>query len=187
MAHVNPAGTPRRVDPLFGEGPLGGQRRARVIARCEELAAGIDELDRQLKGLIRQRRELTGELRAHRRRLFPSIGVRGRQPGPDGSVQLPPVPDGATFLYGRRLRALCVGLLSRLGPMPLVQLHALLHKLKFAVAGATPVKALADALGYETDIGRARRVERGVYEALVAPPNRPLWPKGPTLAQLFID
>jgi hypothetical protein len=166
---------------------LGGRRRAQVVARCDVLAAGIDELDRQVNDLLRQRRELTDELRGHRRRLFPSIGVRGRQPGPDGSVQLPPVPHGAVFLYGRRLRALCVGLLSRLGPMPLVQLHALLHRLRYAVAGAAPVKALADALGYETDIGRVRRVRRGVYEALVTPPNRPLWPNGPTVAQLFND
>ncbi len=184
MVHAHALG--QRVDHIVGEGLLCGQTRARVVARCEELAESIAGLDAQLKTLLRQRHQFAEELRAHRRRLFPSLGIRGRQPGPDGSVQLPPVPHGAVYLRGRRLRALCVGLLGRLGPMPLVQLHSLLHRHHFAVAGPTPVKSLADALGYEADNGRVRRVRRGVYEALGETSKRPLWPQGPTLAQVLI-
>ena len=41
---------------------------------------------------------------------------------------------------------------------------------RLAVAGSHAVKALADALGYEVDGGRCRRVRRGVYEL---DPSRP--------------
>jgi hypothetical protein len=93
---------------------------------------------------------------------------------------LPPVPEGAVFLRGRRLRALCLAILARLGPLPLPELHALLHRHGFAVAHDHPVKALADALGHEADGGRARRIARGVYELVPGTrlPSR-LWPGGP--------
>ena len=175
-----------RVDPLLGEGRLIGERRAVVVARCAELSSSLDELDAQLADIVRKRREVAGELRKHRRRLWPKLAHRARQPGPDGSVQLPPVPNDATYLWGRRLRAVCVALLDRMGSLPLVELHGLLHRYRVAVAGTHPVKALADALGYETDKGRVRRVSRGVYEALTgAARTGPLWPGGPGIDALL--
>ncbi|MCC6436720.1 MAG: hypothetical protein IT196_16910 [Acidimicrobiales bacterium] len=72
--------------------------------------------------------------------------------------------------------------MSRLGAVSLAELHAVLHRLGYAVAGANTVKTLADALGYEHDAGRVRRVRRGVYEF---PPGSPapnrLWRGGPAL------
>jgi hypothetical protein len=76
----------------------------------------------------------------------------------------------------------CLAILSALGPQALPDLHAMLHRAGFAVANDLPVKALADALGYEADGGRARRVSRGVY-ALMPGTRLParLWPGGPRL------
>ena len=51
----------------------------------------------------------------------------------------------------------------RCRPLPLTELHAQLHRHGFGIAHRHPVKALADALGYETEQGNTRRVSRGVY------------------------
>ena len=93
-----------RTDSLRDEGPLFGEPRRRVQAECERLASTIDTLDAELDRIARQRRELAQQLRGHRRRLWPRLAKRARLPGPDGSVQLPPVPRGAVFVRGRRLR-----------------------------------------------------------------------------------
>lgn len=172
----------RRVDPIIGEGRLIGARRQAVEQQCQRLAVRITELDAQLLELSRQRRTASRELKQHHRRLWPALLRRGRRPGPDGAVQLPPVPADARFLWGRRLRSACVALLSRLGETSLPELHAVLHRLGYAIAGSNTVKALADALGYEHDAGRACRVSRGVY---AVPPGAPiparLWRGGPPL------
>lgn len=172
----------RRRDPIVGEGRLIGPRRRAVEQRCNRLSDRIAELDAQLLRLSRQRRDTALELKHHRRRLWPALHRCGRQPAPDGGVQLPPVPSSAQYLWGRRLRSTCLALLTRLGPCALPDLHAVLHRLGFAVAGRYPAKALADALGHETDAGRVVRVRRGVYEtpAGTPAPNR-LWRGGPAL------
>lgn len=180
----------QRVDPIRHEGPLFGRRRAVVRERCDHLADSIAELDRRLGELSAERRRLALELKAERRRLWPVLSQRGRQPAVDGREQLPAVRQGATFLWGRRLRAACVALLSRFGPMALPELHALLHRCHLAVAGTNTVKALADALGHEHDAGRARRIRRGVYRASTASserwsvPSRLLWPGGPSIGEV---
>lgn len=74
----------------------------------------------------------------------------------------------ATQLWGRKLRAACREILQRRGPTPLVEIHAQLHREGYAVQHPHPVKALADALGYDTDQGRVRRNQRGVYELIAA-------------------
>jgi hypothetical protein len=48
-------------------------------------------------------------------------------------------------------------------PMKLVEIHRDLHLSGFAMKTRFPVKRLADALGYETNKGRAKRTERGTY------------------------
>ena len=184
-----------RVDPLREEGPVYGAKRAAVQARCQTLSTSIADLDRQLDEIAAQRRRLSRELRQHRRRLWPNLAKRGRQPAPDGTEQLPPIRHGATYLWGRRLRAACLAILSRLGPGPvtLAELHVLLHRHHFAVASRHPVKALADALGYETEQGRTQRAGRGLYQATAetiagwSSPTRPLWPGGPSFPQLPLD
>jgi hypothetical protein len=61
----------------------------------------------------------------------------------------------------------CLALLrSAQGALSLRQLHVLLHRTGYAIAHRAPVKALADALGHEADIGRARRVARGCYASV---------------------
>jgi hypothetical protein len=173
------------VDPIRIAGPITPPQRAQLIARCDQITEDIADIDRQIDLLVRRRREFDEELCGHRDRLYPVLTNRGRQPGRDGSVQLPPVPHGAVLLWGRRLRRLCVAFLSRLGPLALPELHAMLHRHRFAVAGDQPVKVLADALGYEVDTGGARRVKRGVYEALGAVPDKPLWRHGPRISQIL--
>jgi len=74
--------------------------------------------------------------------------------------------------------------------MSLTELHARLHRSDLAVAGRYPVKVLADALGYESDQGRVRRVQRGVYSATGetsqrwSRPRHRLWPGGPAVGEL---
>jgi hypothetical protein len=79
-----------------------------------------------------------------------------------------------------------LNILGRVGRITLTQLHVLLHRHGVAVDSAHPVKALADALGYETDIGNTQRVARGTYELMpgVVPPRR-LWRGGPPLPPLM--
>lgn len=174
------------VDPLRQERPLFGQRRAHVEALEAEVRTKIHALDAELGQLYRERKLLVEQLRSHERRLRVRLGRPGRRPAPDGSEELPPLPVDVTWLYGRRLRAVCLQLLVRLGPMRLVELHRLLHRHHFAVASRHAVKALADALGYEADEGRARRIRRGTYEASPAARLRtgPLWPGGPSFGSL---
>src|SRR5690606_12245262 len=57
----------------------------------------------------------------------------------------------------------CLAILARHGELPLVEVHAWLHRYGYLVGSAHPVKALADALGHEHDAGRAERTARGVY------------------------
>jgi hypothetical protein len=66
---------------------------------------------------------------------------------------------------GAALRSLCSALLRRHGELALVELHTLIHVYGYEILSRTPVKTLADSLGYETLEGRAERVRRGVYRA----------------------
>lgn len=175
----------RRFDPIVGSGRVFGRKRAAVERECAELAEQIAELDRQLFDVIEQRRKLADQLESQRRRLYRRLVDRGRAPAADGGVQLPPLPDEAPFLWGRRLRSTCRAILSRLGQATLVELHITLHRLGYGVASRTPVKALADALGYDADVGNVDRVRRGVYRFPpgAAPPTR-LWRGGPPIGPI---
>ncbi|MGE0732710.1 MAG: hypothetical protein AB7O92_05380 [Acidimicrobiia bacterium] len=153
----------RRRDPLFGEGPVFGRKRAAVEALCAELTTELEEVYRQLIALARRRRDLAAQLTQQRRRLHRRLPWPGRSPASDGAAQLPPIPHDATYVWGRRLRSTCRAILSRLGQATLVELHATMHRLGFAVASRTPVKALADALGYDADAGHVLRIRRGTY------------------------
>lgn len=132
----------------------------------------IDEagsIDREYQRLALRMADIRQQLRELRDRIWPADTGRGfrgvRRPrigGPDPIGR--PAPPGRA-LRGRELRYAALGALVRAGrPLSLPEIHRALHVSGHAVAGATPVKRLADALGYEHDIGRARRVRRGVYE-----------------------
>lgn len=177
-----------RADDQYEARPLAGAERARVVANCDRLQGEILDLDLQAQELVRKRREAVAELRANRRRLWAVRAKWGRQPAQEGGIVLPPVAADAHWLAGRRLRMACRILLSLAGTaLSLVELHVLLHRHHFAVAGRQPVKVLADALGYDVDGGRCRRVRRGVYDldpALVGTLKREVWPGGPIIGPL---
>ena len=48
-------------------------------------------------------------------------------------------------------------------PLVLTEIHAALRRAGYELASDQPVKQLANALGYEASIGRARRTARGTY------------------------
>lgn len=152
------------VDPIRQQTPITGEKRRKVQQAHDDVTDKIASLDRELDDLCRRRRELVGQRRQLRRQLFVNLAKRGRRPLDDGMEALPPLPHDATWLHGRRLRAACLKILARRGKLTLVELHAQLHRLGYAIAHRHAVKALADALGYETELGRVRRVARGTYE-----------------------
>jgi len=152
-----------RVDPIRQYVPVSGEKRRRLESARAELEQRITELEAQIHALAAERLELVEQRRAIHRRLWLNLAKRGRRGLPDGRHSLPPLLPGATMLWGRRLRAACRTVLARRGPLPLVELHAELHRLGYGIEHHHPVKALADALGYETREGRTQRVERGTY------------------------
>jgi len=159
-----------RVDPIRIETPIFGARRRKVMTDYDEALSRLQRLDAVIVELSRRRREALDEVEVLHRRLWTNLSGRGRRPLPDGTEALPPAPHDARTLWGRRLRSVCLGLLRIHGaPMRLVDLHALLHRRGFVVASSHPVKALADALGYERIEGRVRRTARGIYELVPGP------------------
>lgn len=154
----------RRVDPLRQRTPVFGEKRRKLEQAHDDYEERIAALDRELDDLCQRRRELVAKRRLVRRQLFVNLAKRGRRALDDGTEALPPIDHQPRWLYGRRLRAMCLRILARRGPLTLVELHAQLHRLGCAIGHRHPVKALADALAYETELGRARRVSRGVYE-----------------------
>lgn len=156
---------PQRVDPLHSRGTLHGIKRARAMAEAAKLSQALAEAEQALSAAAAHYREARRRLGEVQEQLRPKLGRRARQPAPDGSEQLPEVATDATDLWGRRLRSVALTLLRRSGRLTLIQLHALLHRHGYVINADSHVKILADAMGYEVDRGRARRVERGVYEA----------------------
>lgn len=156
-----------RNDPIRRTGRFDPVRRRQAEQECEDLRAELREIDASLASIGARRHSLAKKLAACRDELWPRDRRRfGRRPGPDGAVQLPTLPEQPTKLWGRRLRAICLGILKVTGTSTLTELHVLLHRRGYEVDSDNAVKALADALGYETDNGRASRVGRGIYEAL---------------------
>lgn len=156
---------PLRFDPIVQDRPLFGAMREEALALAADLRRQISDVDNELVSLSARRGSLTKDLAAVVARLTAHIRHRrGRMPAPDGSEQLPAVTHDATPLWGRRLRSVCLAILRRAGRLTLPEIHALLHRHGHVIESDTSVKVLADALGYEVERGRARRVSRGVYE-----------------------
>lgn len=163
----------RGQDPIRKRNPIHGARRARAVAACDELLDEIETVDEQLALWAAHRRRLVAKLQEHRELILPKlIKLSGRRVMADGNVYLVPVPDNVPALWGRRLRASCMKLLMASGTLTLTELHVLLHQHGLRIDSAHPVKALADAMAYECEQGRARRVARGVYAA-TGTPRRP--------------
>ena len=141
---------------------LMGQR----VDALERLAV----LDDALVDLSRERREILATLDVLRDTLWPvDPHSKGRRPPRHDERVLAPADEHSRVLSGRRLRSTCLSILRRHGTLALRDLHDLLHRYGYAVGGAEPVKALADAMGHEHDEGRAVRVHRGTYAARRGP------------------
>ncbi|MPY92536.1 MAG: hypothetical protein GEV08_05545 [Acidimicrobiia bacterium] len=166
-----------RVVPTSQLRPLDPSVRAAVEGQRTSLVVQLRAVDRSLAALAKERRRLLDRLAETTQRLVvPADWSRGRRPGMNTLEDpLSPLPEEPTWLFGRRLRAVSLRLLQRCGVLPLRQLHALLHLHGFGVMGAHPVKALADALGHEADVGNALREARGRYRA--SPGYRPRTPR----------
>jgi len=138
--------------------------RRRSAARFEALVAELNAHDQHILDWARRRRQLLDRLLAERDRLWPPDRRRYmRRPPTPEHRPLPPVAGEPRWVSGRELRSTCLALLARHGALTLVELHALLHLHGYAITGRHPVKALAMAMRYEHERGRARRVERGLY------------------------
>ena len=139
--------------------------RLRLQARRDAALSELARIDRQLDGLSERRIALLDELEAARDRLWPAVPVcKGRRPPSLDASPMPPVPVDARWARGRGLRGLCLTILGRHGALGLEDLHALIHRYGYGIDSPHPVKALADAMGYEVREGRAVRVARGVYD-----------------------
>lgn len=183
-----------RVDPIRRTVPLIGAVRAGAVASRDRLLAELDGVDAQLTALARRRIQLTDRLAELRDELWPvATHPRGRRPAPSGELALPPLPEQPTWLEGRRLRSVCLVLLRRVGRLSLPRLHALLHAHGYGIDSAHATKALSDALSYEVECGRARRVRRGEYEVGTQAPKPgrhgavPLRPLAPHVDDRLLD
>jgi hypothetical protein len=137
-----------------------------LFAEEDQLRARLDEVDAELVALTEERRELLQGIRDVHDRIRPAWShTRGRRRRQVAQEEpLPPTPVKPTWVFGRDLRAICLAFLSRArAALTLRQLHALLHRSGYAIDHRLPVKVLADALGYEADHGRVRRVQRATY------------------------
>jgi hypothetical protein len=140
-------------------------RRNQLMGDRVDALERLDELDVVLQELASERLALLARLDELRDTLWPADPrSRGRRPPAQHERVLAPADENARSLWGRRLRSMCLAVLRRHGSLPLRDLHDLLHRYGYVIAGDDPVKTLADALGYERDSGRARRVARGIYD-----------------------
>jgi hypothetical protein len=153
---------------LFRPRPACAEGRAEIRDRQRALVAEVEALEREHEARAARMAEIRRELTLLRDALAnvePGVRPRFRKarvPGP-APVGRPAPP--AVRVHGRELRYAALGVLARAqGPLTLPQIHRGLHAAGFAIDSRHPVKQLADSLGWEHERGRARRVERGVYE-----------------------
>lgn len=142
--------------------------RARLDNRRHTLVQELGRLDAETAEWLQRRRALLNEAVDLHEQLWPAqpAGWVRRPPKP-GARWMPPLPEPARRLSGWNLRTVCQALLRRFGALELPEMHALLHRYGYEIEARHPVKALADALGYEVLGGRAERVRRGLYRSLL--------------------
>ena len=149
--------------------------RARVERQIERdaLVHRLQRIDDHLVAVTEERTAIVDALADLREQLYPPVPwAKGRRPPDVDRSPLPPAAEGSQAISGRDLRIACLAILRRHGALRLPDLHALLHRYGYLIAAARPVTALSDAMAYEMENGRARRVERGTYEATGRPPPR---------------
>jgi hypothetical protein len=141
-----------------------------VDALVEQIAA----LDAEAIERANRRRELVEQVKELRDQVWPIVPhMHGRRPPAPDERPLPPLRHDAEPLHGRRLRSVCLALLTRYGELPLAELHSHLHMHGYFVSGGNGVKRLADAMGYEVENHRLVRTRRGTYRRSTAFRPRP--------------
>ena len=98
------------------EAGLDRSTRLRLQLDCDSIVAQVRSIDDQLDDLSTRRRSLTTRLGDIRDELYPPIAwKRGRRPPTIDGDMLPPVVDDPDWLWGRRLRSVCLTLLRLYG------------------------------------------------------------------------
>ena len=145
--------------------------RHMLEGRRQRAVDELDALDQEAVEWMRRKREADQEALAVHELLWPPVpaGWARRPPRPD-QAPLPPVAADARVLAGVWLRRVSLSLLQLHGELALRDLHILLILYGFTVGGSRPVKALADALGFETGAGPSHPSATGGLRPAVARP-----------------
>ena len=159
--------------------PLGA-RVERQVER-DALVHRLRQLDDQLVRISEERKAVVDALAEVRERPLPAgaVGQGAAAPRhrPSTAARRPP------RARSRCEAATCAPPASpscaATAALALPELHGLVHRYGYLVGAARPVQALADAMAYEVERGRARRPERGVYEAHPVPPTDRAHPARP--------
>ncbi len=149
--------------------PHGRAAFVALHAECTALLERARELDDAQRALAVALAEVRTQLAELRVVMWPRVepkdivhGFRRTHRG--GPAPIPPEAPNALPARGRHLRSVVLAVLARNArPMTLVEIHREVHLNGYAIASRAPVQRLADCLGYENTLGRARRVGRGVY------------------------
>lgn len=152
-----------------------------MLARHEELGRLLHEAHAEAAEVARRCTELRREVRGLRESLWGGV-IRGRRPhcrrpGFPGPAPIPRAIDEAEPLCGADLRNAALAILVRRSQtgdpeIALPEIHRTLIACGFRIDDANPVKALANALGYEATQGRAVRTRRGHYSIGELSPDR---------------
>lgn len=156
----------RDLVPLRRRSSIPNTRRERLFAEEDHIRRQLQSIDQHLLNLAEQRQTLLKQLRGIHEQLRPAYrNHRGRRRRhPIHEEPLPPTAPNPTLVIGRELRAICLTILRQAArALSLRDIHAHLHRLGYAIAHPHPTKALADALGHETDHQRCTRPKRGHY------------------------
>jgi chorismate mutase len=142
------------------------RRIQRLLTQEDHLRDQIRQLDQQLLEIAAKRQQLLQQAKRLNDKIRPVFhecqGRRRRHVSHE--EPLPPTTAKPTLISGRELRAICLVFLRQAGrALTLRDLHIQLHLAGYAIEHRHPAKALADALGHETDAQRCHRVKRGVY------------------------
>jgi len=157
---------------------VGKAARTEVLRRYEDATRCLDRTLEAQAVVAAEMLQLRRDIAACVEWLWPrqrwGAPRRPRRPHGVGPPPIPPPPADPDPLWGRRLRsaALAVLLHNRGRPMSLPEIHTALHLRGFVVVSHYPVKALADAMGYEARRGRAIRPRRGYYQLGVLSPGQ---------------
>ena len=142
--------------------------RGAMLDRRRELIEAAAAVDARQQSLAVQMSAFRTELRTLREQMWPAQPGRAfrnvRRPRIGGPAPIPPPAPNAIPVRGADLRYAALGVLVRArSPLTLPEIHRALHLTGFRIAGARVVKQLGDAMGYEHDQGRVRRIARGTY------------------------